>query len=248
MGDNMDYKKILDIIAYYLSEFDMRAFEALGFRTQAEGFESVASAFGKKSSYLRRLRDEYDVVTNSMRNGQRNRDPRVRIVETKNHLVAFSFDELTDIVKAFIENTVPGEYIEENGDINAVENSLSEAELESILNFKDHGSTIKVKTTDSRVRIYNTSIIKQLKKLYGGRCQLCGQNPMPNQNVDICEAHHIAYFSETQNNDTANIIIVCPNHHRLIHKLNPVFKLDNGCFQFEDGKTMAIKFDVHLMR
>lgn len=244
----MDYKKILDIIAYYLSEFDMRAFETLGFHTQAQGFESIASAFGKKSSYLRRLRDEYDVVTNSTRKGQRNREPRTRIVETKNHLASFSFDELTEIVKAFIDNTIPSEYVEENGALDAVENSLSEAELESILNFKDHGASIKVKTTDSRVRIYNTSIIKQLKKLYGGRCQLCGQSPMPNHNVDICEAHHIAYFSETQNNDTSNIIIVCPNHHRLIHKLNPAFDPENGCFQFEDGKTMGIKFDLHLMR
>ena len=244
----MDYKKILDIIAYYLSEFDMRAFEALGFHTQAQGFESIASAFGKKSSYLRRLRDEYDVVTNSMRKGQRNREPRTRIVETKNHLVSFSFDELTGIVKAFIDNTIPGEYVEEKETLDAVESSLSEAELESILNFKDHGAAIKVKTTDSRVRIYNTSIIKQLKKLYGGRCQLCGGRPLQHCDVDICEAHHIAYFSETQNNDASNIIIVCPNHHRLIHKLNPAFDLENGCFQFEDGKTMVIKFDLHLMR
>lgn len=243
----MDYKKILDIIAYYLSEFDMRAFEALGFHTQAEGFESIASAFGKKSSYLRRLRDEYDVVTNSTRMGQRNREPRTRIIETKNHLTTFSFSELTEIVRAFIDNSLSGECIDERGVLELSENPLTEVELETILNFKDSRATIKVKPTDSKIRIYNTSIIKQLKKLYGGCCQLCGQHPMPNHDVDICEAHHIAYFSETQNNDASNIIVVCPNHHRLLHKLNPVFDPEYGRFHFEDGKNIEIKFDLHLM-
>lgn len=244
----MDYKKILDIIAYYLSEFDMRAFEALGFHTQAEGFESIASAFGKKSSYLRRLRDEYDVITNSTRMGQRNREPRTRIIETKSYLIGFSFDELTGIVKAFIDNSRPGEYVSEKEASKLEEKPLSETEIETILNFKDPGATIRVKATDSKVRIYNTSIIKQLKKLYGGCCQLCGQHPMPDHDVDICEAHHIAYFSETQNNDASNIIVVCPNHHRLLHKLNPVFEPEYGRFRFEDGKNIEIKFDLHLMR
>lgn len=62
----MEYRKVFDILAYYLSEYDTEAFKELGFRTQTEGFESLASLYGKKGSYLRRLRDEYDVVTNAL--------------------------------------------------------------------------------------------------------------------------------------------------------------------------------------
>lgn len=76
----MEYRKVMDIIAYYLSEFDRRAFDEFGFETQTKGFREMAALFGKKGSYLRRLRDEYDVVTNSFRRGQCNRPPRPRII------------------------------------------------------------------------------------------------------------------------------------------------------------------------
>ena len=97
----MESRKGMDIIAYYLSEFDAKAFETLGFTSQAKGFEKIASFFDKGGNYLRRLRDEYDVVTSSSRKGQRNRPPRTRIITTSEYLRQFSFDELTEIVKAF---------------------------------------------------------------------------------------------------------------------------------------------------
>ena len=53
----MEYRKVMDIIAYYLSEFDRRAFDEFGFETQTKGFREMAALFGKKGSYLRRLRD-----------------------------------------------------------------------------------------------------------------------------------------------------------------------------------------------
>lgn len=101
--------------------------------------------------------------------------------------------------------------------------------------------------TDQRVRVYNTSIIKQLKRLYGGCCQLCGKNAFDEFNVDISEAHHIAHFSDSQNNDSSNIIILCPNHHRLMHKLNPKFDSERGCFVFSDNSELRIEIDFHLM-
>lgn len=245
----MNHMTVMDIIAYYLSEYDMRAFEALGYTSQTQGFNAIAAIFERKPSYLRRLRDEYDVVTNSSRNGQRNRPPRLRIVDTKAYLSSFSFSELTDMVKAFISAKSPSEYTEEDpSDASDSSGSLlSETEIEAILNFKDPGAIIKVKTEDRKIRVYNTSIIRQLKKLYDGQCQLCGEKPFPDYDIDICEAHHISYFSESQNNDASNIIIICPNHHRLIHKTNPCFDSGNRTFQFSDGTTMDLKLDLHLM-
>ena len=91
----MENRKAMDIIAYYLSEFDDKAFKTLGFTSQAKGFEKIASLFDKGGNYLRRLRDEYDVVTSSSRRGQCNRPPRVRIISTSEYLRQFSFEELT---------------------------------------------------------------------------------------------------------------------------------------------------------
>ena len=52
----------MDIIAYYLSEYDMMAFTYLGYKSQASGFREIAGAFGRKDSYLRRLRDEHQII------------------------------------------------------------------------------------------------------------------------------------------------------------------------------------------
>ena len=99
----METSKIMDIFAYFLSEYDMEAVKALGCETQIDAFNTIAEQFGKKGSYLRRLRDEYDVVTSSPRRGQCNRPPRQRIVETKNYLSQFSFDELLGIRRSRID-------------------------------------------------------------------------------------------------------------------------------------------------
>ena len=66
----MDNTKLMDIIAYYLSEYDMDAVYALGYVSRSDAFRKIGSLFGKNNNYLKRLRDEYDVVTSSSRNGQ----------------------------------------------------------------------------------------------------------------------------------------------------------------------------------
>ena len=40
----MEYRKVMDIIAYYLSEFDKRAFDEFGFETQTKGFDENSCA------------------------------------------------------------------------------------------------------------------------------------------------------------------------------------------------------------
>lgn len=244
----MEYRKVMDIIAYYLSEFDRQAFDEFGFETQSKGFREIAVLFRKKGSYLRRLRDEYDVITNSSRRGQCNRPPRPRIIQTTEYLKKFSFEELTDIVRALIENARLDGCVSEEFHQDGLTEVSNEEDFENILNFKDTRASIRLRTRDQRVRVYNTDIIKRLKQLYGGCCQLCGKNAFGEFNVDISEAHHIAYFSDSQNNDSSNIIILCPNHHRLIHKLNPKFDFERGCFVFSDNSELGIKFDFHLLK
>lgn len=244
----MDKSKIMDIFACYFSEYDMDAFTALGFENRIQGMTKVASVFEMKTNYLKRLRDEYDVVTSSTRNGQRNRAPRKRIVETAEYLSAFSFEEITDLVKSFLENHSEENVVEITEIDSDATPCISESELELIVNAKDPDATIRVKTSEGKVRAYKTSIIKQLKKLYGGCCQICGKKPFVEFGVDICEAHHIEYFSESQNNDSSNLIILCPDHHRLIHKLNPVFDAEKGEFDYGNGKKEKIKLDYHLLK
>lgn len=242
----MDRSRIMDVFAYYLSEYDMEAFSALGFDTRTKGFEGIAASFSMKANYLKRLRDEYDVVTSSERAGQRNRRPRTRIVETAKQLARFSFEELTEMVKVLLENTETPAEVESTNDNEELPADIPEDALENILNAKDPSATIRIKVANNKVRVYKTSIIKQLKKIYDGKCQLCGCRPFNSVDEDICEAHHIEYFSSSKNNDSANIIILCPNHHRLIHKLNPNYDADQQVFIYPDGRTEDIKINYHL--
>ena len=244
----VDNTKLMDIIAYYLSEYDMRAVEMLGYTSRSEAFQLIGQLFGKNNNYLKRLRDEYDVVTSSTRNGQRNRPPRERIIKTALQMKTFSFDEITDIVMSIINNVsndLPDDLPSKDiPDYNI--SSLSEEEIESIINFKDNTAGIKIITSQISQRIYSTGIIKQLKTLYKGHCQLCGHYPLKEYTTNICEVHHIEYFADSQNNNASNLIVVCPNHHRLIHKLNPAYNKEQQCFVFSDGSKLEIKLNYHL--
>ena len=244
----MDNTKLMDIIAYYLSEYDMEAVNFLGYSSRSEAFQSIGLLFNKNNNYLKRLRDEYDVITSSTRRGQCNRPPRERITSTKHHLESFSFEELSQIVYAILENA--------NGDSAPVDSmepivacnvqDVSKEELEHIINFKDTSSGIKITNGKTYKRVFNTSIIKQLKRLYKGNCQVCGCNPLKGFDANICEVHHINFFAASQNNDSSNLIVLCPNHHRLIHKLNPQFDPLRRAFILANGDELKIKIDYHL--
>lgn len=244
----MDNTKLLDIIAYYLSEYDMVAVLKLGYASRSEAFREIARLFGKNDNYLRRLRDEYDVVTSSIRNGQCNRPPRERIISTANHLASFSFDDITQIVVAILDNqsSDPAKNVNIKLASKLDTQDLTEEEIEYIINFKDERAGLRIVQGKTQKRVYNTSIIKQLKRLYKGACQLCGDNPALDFNVNITEVHHIDHFAVSQNNNSANLIVLCPNHHRLIHKLNPTFDQSSQSFVFPDGKVMKILIDHHL--
>ena len=244
----MDNSKILDIIAYYLSEYDIDAVNKLGYSSRSEAFKKIGCLFGKNNNYLKRLRDEYDVVTSSHRNGQCNRPPRDRIIKTQQHLKTFSFDEISEIVIALIENnTIIDDSVIEDENILTVETeNLSEEELEYIINFKDEKAAIRVSNGQNRRRVYKTSIIRQLKRLYKGKCQICGDKTFAQFGVDISEVHHVKYFSTSQNNDSINLMVLCPNHHRLIHKLNPTFDVQRQVFTFANGAVLKIVLDHHL--
>ena len=244
----MDNTRLLDIIAYYLSEYDSTALSKLGFSSRNEAFQKISGLFGKNANYLKRLRDEYDVVTSSPRRGQCNRPPRKRISETTSHLNTFSFDDISDIVVAIIENASNNQPA--NIDALAIPEyntcDFSEEELEYIINFKDSTAGIKITDGKTQKRVYKTAIIKQLKKLYKGQCQLCSCNPVAVYAADVSEVHHIQHFAASHNNDSNNLIVLCPNHHRLIHKLNPTFNSADQSFELPNGTKLKISLDYHL--
>ena len=124
--------------------------------------------------------------------------------------------------------------------------TLPEKEIESFFEAEDDSSGFVFTEGIKKVRKLNKGIIDSLKNDYQGECQLCGQNVGEAFGVEITQAHHIEYFSKSLNNNSTNIIILCPNCHALIHKCNPQYDKDTFSFHFDNGETLTIKNIGHL--
>ena len=53
---------------------------------------------------------------------------------------------------------------------------------------------------------------KTLKLLFGDYCSICGWKET------TCDSHHIIFTKNKGKNVIQNGIILCPNHHRMVHK------------------------------
>lgn len=93
-----------------------------------------------------------------------------------------------------------------------------------------------------RIHFRNKKIMDDLKKLYSYYCQFCGCNfyRIPTKRGFYIEASHIipvsqqSKYKDVDLNSSENIVITCPNHHKMIDVHYPEFKKD--LIVFEDGK------------
>ena len=76
-----------------------------------------------------------------------------------------------------------------------------------------------------------TSVSIIAKKYFGNYCAICGWDEAG------CDAHHNIPVEEGGKNSLTNIIIVCPNHHRLIH--------DNKISKEELNRIAMILYSKH---
>ena len=97
-----------------------------------------------------------------------------------------------------------------------------------------------------KIRKLNRSIGDNLKLLYEYRCQICGEAIGKNYGSKVVESHHIDYFVESLNNDSDNQLIVCPNHHSIIHDVNPVFDRKKLTYLYPNGLQEGLKINMHL--
>lgn len=113
---------------------------------------------------------------------------------------------------------------------------------------EDKSSGIEKRLQIVKIRKLNRKIGENLKLLYGYRCQICGQVIGEKYGSHIAEAHHIDYFVNSLNNDANNQMIVCPNHHSVIHDANPVFDRRRMVYGFDNGVEERIILNKHLVQ
>ncbi len=98
----------------------------------------------------------------------------------------------------------------------------------------------------SKYRKLNRQIGEELKRNYAYRCQICGRNVGEFYGLNLAECHHIEPFSRSLNNDAANLIIVCPNHHRILHAAEPTFDRQRKLYLYPNGREEPLQLNEHL--
>ncbi len=119
-------------------------------------------------------------------------------------------------------------------------------EAEFNYDVEDTTSTILETERIVKIRKLNKKIGDNLKLLYGYRCQICGQLIGEEFGSHIAEAHHIDYFVSSLNNDANNQLIVCPNHHSIIHDTNPIFDRRRLIYIYKNGLEQRLILNQHL--
>lgn len=91
----------------------------------------------------------------------------------------------------------------------------------------------------------NPDLVDRLQHLYDGHCQVCRWNPVDEYGEPLCEGHHIQWLSRGGDDALDNLMLVCPNHHRAIHRCDA--PLDWGDLAYDFGTHReAVAMDRHL--
>lgn len=81
----------------------------------------------------------------------------------------------------------------------------------------------------------NQYLADSLKSYYESRCQVCDQDFLLEYGVPFSETHHIQYLARGGPDVSGNIVVLCPNHHRIIHATNARFNRQNLAYEYPNG-------------
>lgn len=236
------------LVAFYISKYNEDALKELGYT------DSVSKAMEDLSiritgpgivpnAYIKQRRDEFDVFFDNGRVGYHKRKPTIAVVEMYQQWNIMSFKEITQLVKMVLDGTM--EEIQ-TVDLEAYSDKVSEYDIEMYLNFDDETAALHKTVRSIIERTYSKRKVDMLKRLYAYKCQICGKNIGAEHGTNIAEAHHIKYFSKSVDNSSDNLLILCPNHHSIVHSLNPKFDYDGLQYIYPDGKIDKIVLNLHL--
>lgn len=124
--------------------------------------------------------------------------------------------------------------------------NLGEITAENILDGTDETAGILIRTQSAKIRKLNKQMLADLKIYYKYRCQICGEYIGERYGSNLIHAHHIDYFTRSLNNDLSNIMIVCPNHHGIIHDRDPIFDRKKLEYLYPNGYREGLMLNDHL--
>jgi len=199
---------------------------------QSDFANAMRSCFFRSYTYFKALRDARDPSDRSI----------LKLPEDAKEYIAVYSTEYDD---TYIVEPIFSEDIQT---LTTIVKEKNERIFEAEFNYdvKDESADMKRAERIVRIRKLNRKIGENLKLLYGYRCQICGRLIGEEYGSHIAEAHHIDYFVNSLNNDASNQLIVCPNHHSIIHDANPVFDRKALTYKYENGLEERLLLNLHL--
>lgn len=154
--------KIALIIAYYLSRFDVKAFETIGYKTQKDAFEAISEILGVKSNSIRNMRDEFDPYFDNNRVGFKREKLSPSRQSVLDKFASFTYEEMTVLVQKFLEvkniaeteNILIGLSLEEDNMLR----DLNKLAKESCQQYKDNSTIADIVLSDDFKRAFGVYI------------------------------------------------------------------------------------------
>ena len=103
----------------------------------------------------------------------------------------------------------------------------------------------RIVTAEEFVR--NPFLAESLKAYYENRCQVCGKDFLPDYGVAFSETHHIQYLALGGPDISGNIVVLCPNHHRIIHATDAHFNRQSLIYEYPNGLREALIRPDHFV-
>lgn len=205
--------------------------------------DTLQIRYSEKSNIAQALRTEFclsDQLIEEVRSKSKPTARRSRqlTLETKEYLAVYA----TDIDSTYIFEAIS---VDDTKTLANITQKWSEQFIERFFE-QDYDADVIEQSVSQKIRKLNKKIGDNLKLVYDFRCQICGHSVGDKYGTHVVEAHHIDYFISSHNNDAQNIIIVCPNHHSIIHANNPVFKGSTVTFCYNNGYKEKLLLNHHI--
>jgi hypothetical protein len=90
-------------------------------------------------------------------------------------------------------------------------------------------------------------LVEDLRSVYSGECQICSWSPRRVYGAELCEGHHVHWLSRGGPDDVSNMVLLCPNHHRAVHRCDAPFDYEANGFVFPGGHIEALSHIAHKL-
>ena len=102
MGDSFSNRDKAILIGLYLSRFDNKGLDELGFEGFNQAFNTLGYSIGVKPASIKNYRDEFDPYFPNVRQGWHKRQSRDYCKQYLDTFSMLSFNDFTDLIKRFI--------------------------------------------------------------------------------------------------------------------------------------------------